>query len=168
MKTLLALLLFVVCSLDGTASAQDVGNWSIDTKSTEYLYAATVNDSGGLLGEFCFLKDNSCAWLLGMATACNQGASYPVLANSDAGAIQLQVYCDGQLENGLFRYVFTEFAAIDDLVKKSSKIGFAVPLQSDQFRVVRFLTKGAVPALTIMRGAAERKSGSDATSDQEL
>jgi len=166
----LASAVLLVLSLAVQAGAQEVGNWRIDTKSPEYVYAASVNDSGGLLGEYCFIRDNNCAWLLGMSTACDQGASYPVLANADSGAIQLQVYCDGQLDNGLFRYVFTEFALIDDTVKKSSRIGFAIPLQSDQFKVIRFQTKGAVPALTIMRGAAERRSGpgNSGTKDQEL
>lgn len=150
--------------------AQEIGNWHIETKSNEYLYAVTINDSGALLGQYCFLKDGSCAWLLGMNTSCNKGDSYPVLVNSDAGALHLKVYCDGQLDSGSHRYVFTEFDAIDDAVKKSAKIGFAVPLQSDQFKVVRFLTNGSVSALSIMRTTAEKKTatGSTGTTDLEL
>jgi hypothetical protein len=161
--------MLTVSIISCNALAQEIGNWTIDTKSKEFLYAATINDSGALLGQFCSLKDGNCMWLLGMSTACNKGDSYPVLVNSDAGALHLQVYCDGQLESGSYRYAFTDFDAVDNAIRKSSKIGFAVPLQSDQFKVVRFLTNGAISALTIMRTAAEKKTSTDTgTKDQEL
>jgi hypothetical protein len=41
------------------------------------LYAATVNDSGNLLGQYCAPSSGNCVWLLGMGTGCKEGDSYP-------------------------------------------------------------------------------------------
>jgi uncharacterized protein YqjF (DUF2071 family) len=139
------------------------------------MCAGTLNDSGALFGEFCFPESGSCVWLLGMSTICKEGDKYPVLANSDAGSEHLEIYCDQQLDDGLYRYVFANFDAVDDLVKKGTRIGFAIPLQVDQFKVVRFLLNGATPAITSMREIAEKKVNpqkikpkKNGTSDQYL
>ena len=144
----------------GVASAQSskFGSWFTETGSDGLLYAATVNDSGALLGQFCFPAEGSCLWLLGMITACDKGDEYLVLANSDVGAAQLKVLCDEKLESGLYRYVFTDFDTVDDIVKKGARVGFAVPLKADQFRIVRFDLSGATTAITMMRSIAEKKT----------
>jgi hypothetical protein len=51
------------------------------------------------------------------------------------------------------RYYFTNFDDIDRLVRASSVMGVAFPLQSGEFVVVRFSLKGAVTALDVMRQA---------------
>lgn len=140
------------------AQTRTFGSWFIETTSRDGLYAATMNDSGALLGQFCFPGAGSCVWLIGMSTRCEAGAKYPILANSDVGAQYLELYCDGELENGLHRYAFTDYAAVDGLVKGGNRIGFAIPLQQDQFIVVRFLLNGAKVAISAMRDAAERNT----------
>lgn len=163
---IIVLLLILTC---GSAFGAEFGKWFTDTKSDKFLYAATMNDSGSLLGQFCFFPGGSCVWLIGMDTSCNSGDEYTVLANSDAGSAPLKVLCDGQLENGQFRYVFGDFEQIDGLVKKGTRIGFAVPLQTDEFRVVRFPLNGARESIAIMRSIAERRTtSSPGTKDQTL
>lgn len=156
------------------SAAQAADTWDTGvTDDGEALYAATVNDSGNLLGQYCVLSSGNCAWLLGMVTGCKEGDSYPVLANSDAGSSHIYVQCSAQLDNGLYRYVFNDFEEIDDLVKKGLRVGFAVPLQGDQFRVVRFDLGGSNRALALMQGALAqanrgRSSRSANTRDQDL
>jgi len=156
---LVCLVAFAVLAGEATTDAQTFGDWYVDTapKGNAALYAISVNDSGNVFGQFCFPNAGSCAWLIGLKTACKSGDQYPVLANSDAGAVQLEVLCDDQLANGLYRYAFTDFEKVDNLVRQSGRVGFALPLQQDQFQVVRFNLRGASAALSAMRTAAERK-----------
>lgn len=158
----------------GVSRAQSFGTWTTGaTDSGDFLYAATINDSGNLLGEYCSPSTGNCMWLLGMSTACKEGDQYPVLANSDAGAAQISVYCSAKLDNGQYRYVFTEFDAINNLVTKGLRVGFAVPLQADQFRVIRFDLGSSNQALELMRQTAQAvqknsPSRTTGTRDQNL
>lgn len=139
------------------AQAEQAGAWTTGvTNDGEAVYAATVNDSGNVLGQYCFPGADSCIWFLGMRTACEEGSTYPVLANSDSGAAHISVYCSDQVDAGLYRYVFSEFDQIDELVRKGMRVGFAVPLQSDNFRVVRFDLTGSVRALDLLETAAAK------------
>src|SRR5438128_3234075 len=138
--------------------AQPFGRWFAETNKSEFLYALSINDSGNVLGQFCYPGEGSCVWLIGFKTRCQKGDNYPVLANSDAGSLHLEVLCDGQLESGLFRYVFTSFDQVDNIVRQGTRVGFAVPLQKDEFQVVRFDLTGATSALSAMRAAAEKRT----------
>lgn len=133
------------------AEPRQLGNWFFETEEGKTPYAATINDSGALFGQYCSLALGSCLWLLGIATTCENGHEYPVLANSDIGAKPLKILCDSQLENGLYRYIFTEFDLIDDIAKRGALVGFAIPLQTDQFRVIRFDLSGSAAAIAAMK-----------------
>ncbi|WP_292979358.1 hypothetical protein [Nitrosomonas sp.] len=139
------------------ANAQTNGSWIAETESKHFLYAATVNDSGALLGQYCFPGEGSCIWLVGMEIPCNKDDKYHGLANSDIGAQPLELLCDTQLDNGLYRYVFTDFKAVDTIVRRDRRLGIAIPLADGQFRVVRFDLEGATRALDTMRSAADRR-----------
>jgi hypothetical protein len=134
----------------------DTPAWSTGaTNSKESLFAATTNDSGALLGQYCDLKDRSCMWELGLSLSCENGAKYPLLANADSGAIELQVVCMGVMPNNLYGYAFDNFDKVDSIVKGNARVGFAFPLQEGEFRVVRFLLNGASAAVAQMRGTVE-------------
>lgn len=149
-------IIIIFLSIHNSLPAQTFGEWSAGiTDSGELLYAITVNDSGNLLGQYCVPATGSCIWLLGMSAACKEDDQYPILANSDAGAVHIMVRCDAKLEKGLYRYVFTDFDTVNGIITKGLRIGFAVPLQTDQFRVVRFDLSGSRRAITLMRTAAE-------------
>ena len=139
------------------AQAQYFGSWFVGPSSSSGPhYAATINDSGNLLGQYCFPADDSCLWLLGMKTSCTEGARYPVLANSDAGAFHMEVLCSAKLDNGMHQYVFTDFAKVDDVLSKGTRAGFAIPLDNDQFRVVRFSITDSNRAVARMKSNAEK------------
>lgn len=138
------------------AIAEPFGKWNVNASdSGDFLYAATMNDSGSTFGQFCYTSDGACFWLLDVAIPCDSGSLYPVLLNSDIGARQLQVKC-GTSRDGTYTYGFTDFTAVDGIVKESQIIGIAFPLQKDQFKVVRFDLSGAAKAISTMREAFNR------------
>lgn len=158
--TILAMVVLLLTAERG--ESQIYGSWMFEKSDDNggILFAATANDSGALLGEWCFVEANSCVWLLAMKTRCVEGSKYPVLANSDAGAAQLEVVCNAKLDNGLYRYVFDDFEGVEQLVKEGLRVGFAVPLEEDQFRVVRFNLDGSNLVLNLLEKEVSDMAGS--------
>lgn len=176
MKLPLLLSIFtILITFHNSSNAQSRDEWftGVTDSGDKLFYAATMNESGNILGQYCDPSTGNCIWLLGMSTVCKEGDQYPVLANSDASSAHILVYCSARLDNGHYRYVFTEFDVINNIVMKGVRVGFAVPLQADQFRVVRFNLSGSNRAIASMRAAAEKiqkksSSKSTGTKDQDL
>jgi hypothetical protein len=147
--------LALLTSSGAWAQALTFGNWSTGrTSSGSGLYAATVNDSGHLLGRYC-LAGNSCVYLLGIATACTKGDRYPVLVNAPTGARTLEVSCNGPLESGSkYQYVFTAFDEVEQLVHRGTRIAFALPIDGIAFTIVPFSLIGSREAIAVMTAAA--------------
>ena len=139
------------------AQAETFGDWFAGTNGQTTLYAASVNEGGNVFGQFCFLGQDACVWLIGVKAPCQQGDRYPVLANSNVGAMHLEVLCDGQLNSGLYRFAFTNFDQVEKLVKHSARVVFAIPVEENQFGIVRFSLQGAEAALSVLRAAAAEK-----------
>lgn len=152
------------------ARAEAFGDWFTDTSGRTTVYAVSKNDGGNVFGQFCLLGEGSCVWAIGLETPCEKGETYAVLVNSDAGAVHLAVQCDGQLDGGLYKYMFTVFDQVNRLVKQGTRLAFAIPIQNDEFRVVRFSLRGAPAALSVMRAAASMrmKPGSRVTRDDSI
>jgi hypothetical protein len=173
-KILLSVFFFIALGASSLARAEDNGKWTVVTDDPAMMYAVTFNDSGALFGQYCYPEEGSCLWLLGASTQCEKGHQYPVLANADGGAIPLKLVCQGSSKTGndvKYTYVFTDFDAVSNLVKNASRIGFAVPLQADQFKVVRFEVDGSAEALAAMRAkasAAMDNAKTKSTKDQTL
>jgi len=55
-------------------------------------------------------------------------------------------------------YAFTNFDQVDKIIQQSSRVGFAIPMQDDEFRVVRFNVRGATRAISAMSEAAAKRS----------
>ena len=126
---LIAFILILIASAHASlARAENFGSWFTGKTNNNFVFAATTNDNGHLLGQYCSPETGNCLWILGISTTCKLGDKYPILANSDSGASHLSVHCDEQLEDGKFRYVFSKFNDIDSIIKGSLRIGFALPL----------------------------------------
>ena len=138
------------------ACAQQYDSWIVGSMGNdEGLYAATVNDSSGVLGQYCYTESSQCLWLIATDVKCEQDSKYPVLVNADGGSAQMELVCL-KLENKP-RYAFTEFKKIDDVIRSSSSyIGFAFPMESGNFKVSRFLLGGSLKAINAMRTKAEK------------
>lgn len=149
----------VLSALASGASAQErkVGAWSVGVmKGNAGAFAATVNDSGGKLGQYCYPEHDTCVWILVSDLACETGSTYPVMVNTDAGAAVLEILCLNV--EGKQRYAFTDFDAIDGIVRKARTVGLALPTGNGLFRVSRFSLIGATRAVELMRGAAASKA----------
>jgi hypothetical protein len=157
-KKLLTACLFMALGASTLAQAQDFGKWTVVTDDPTMMYAVTFNDSGALFGQYCYPDKGTCLWLMSTSTSCEKDHKYPILANSDGGAVQLTLQCQGPIgdkgTDAKYAYVFTDFDEVSDLVKNATRIGFAVPLQADQFKVVRFEVDGSAAAISAMRDKA--------------
>lgn len=153
------------------AGDRTVGDWAWNTDDPAMFYAGTGNDAGHMLVQFCDPEDGSCFYAVGLDILCDAGDPYPVLANSDAGAVQLAMMCGDRVadQNVL---VAIDFEAMDDLVRSARRVGFAVPMHGDEFKSVRFSLHGSNEALDAMRAelrrAAELPSGRRDTPEQEI
>jgi len=149
-------LLIFACLLHTLAFAQ-ASSWTYgQTSDKTARYAMTVNDSNGILSQRCEADQEQCFWSIAISTQCEKDASFPILASTDTGAAHLTVYCGRSfVYNGdtYYQYFFN-FDAVDKLVRSGQTIGFAMALQSGQFRVVRFDLSNAVKTIDSMRALA--------------
>jgi hypothetical protein len=139
------------------APAQVIGDWVVDVESPNAYSAVTVNDSGHGFGEFCDLNEGNCYWLIEMSSSCDEGATSPILGNSDGTAVNLELLCIGRLEGGNSAYVFTDFDQVDKLVRHSDRVGFAMPSGTDEFRMEKYNLRGTVEALAVMSAATNTR-----------
>ncbi|MGB8932197.1 MAG: hypothetical protein WCC48_13215 [Anaeromyxobacteraceae bacterium] len=156
-------------ALRADAQARQFGAWATGVMDgNKGVFAATINDSGGLLGQYCYRESGSCLWLLANDADCEDGAKYPVLLNTDSGAANATIRCVKL--DGKARYVFEAFNVIDDAVRSASWFGIAFPMVNGRFQVSRFSMQGAAQAVSLMRKAAEAsaKPATSTTKDLSL
>lgn len=124
----------------GAAHAQETfGSWTVVPLDADSYFAASVNDSGGLLGKSC--SRQGCRWIMTTNTNCESGSSYSALMSSGLGAVPVNLICQPN-EKTSGRYLIQEFEIMDKAVAGSQQVGFAVALKSGEFRVARFSTTG--------------------------
>ena len=146
----------LLCS--SLAVAQTYSDWTVGRiDGGGGYYAATVNDSGNVLGQYCYPE--GCVYLLAFKTSCKQGSKYPVLVNSDKGSKAVELYCGRSLRNGYYQYIFTEFDEMHRTVLEAARVGFAFPLQGDEFIVVRFSLIGSNEAIDALSARTATPSG---------
>lgn len=159
MKALLLAIVGLVFS--GDALAQRYQDWNTSRDSDSDVIAAdTTNDSGGSFGLICYISSQNCYWALLVDPDCENGASYPVMANTDAGAQSMVLTCLHVGRAGKDKLmVFQDFEAMSDLAKLGSRVGFAIPMKDGLFRVMRFSLLGAHAASTQAREMTVREGG---------
>ena len=69
----LAVMAFIAAAT-GEAS-ESYGRWLSETDDGHY--AVTMNDSENLLGQWCYPESGTCIWMIGIKTACKEGARVP-------------------------------------------------------------------------------------------
>jgi hypothetical protein len=166
MRLALAVVLMLLAAEAGGAAE---AAWYQDGQAAT-PWALTINDSKQVFGQWCSFAADACYWSLGLDQTCSKGARYPVLINATSGSLATEVLCDERAETGKQRLYFTNFDDIDRLVRASTLMGVAFPLQSGEFVVVRFSLNGAGPALDAMRQATIKRRGAKpvGTKDQRL
>lgn len=157
MRTLVLLGLFAVALARPVGAADfTVGDWSWNVDDPEMQLAGTTNADGHVLSQFCYPQSGKCLYAVGFDTNCTEGNSYPALVNSDSGAAAMTFRCGSELKGGTHLMFAEDFDQIDGLIRKSNRIGFALPMEGDQFKAVRFSLRGSSEALDAMRKVAAR------------
>lgn len=157
---------FVSVVPNAQAEGRWFGSWIVGAmENTQGIYAATVNDSEGVLGQYCYGSNAACYWLLDVDLECESEARFPALINSDSGSTTVEVVCFKL--GSVSKLTFTDFDAIDGIVKKSSRIGIVFSLNDGLFKVSRFTLNGAADSIAFMRDiAAKSLIKSTGTRDQ--
>jgi hypothetical protein len=140
------------------AQAQDqrFDDWRVGVDGTAAgAYAATVNESGAVLGQACG-PDGHCEYRMLSTLRCEPDAIYPGIANSDLGSFSLDLICRAGGEDGSHLLAIGPFETIDRIARGAARVGIAIPLDGNDFQVVRFSLVGATAAVTTMRDAVER------------
>lgn len=143
-----------------SAQTKTFGAWTVvPSNDKEDLIAATAVDDDKYLAYRCFSASGKCAHIVNLAAECEDGKEYPVLINSSHAAAAITCTCsenDGQYE------LIPDFDDFHELLTKSSGyIGFALPMVSGQFKVVRFSLSGAKDAMRTAQRATTRRNSSE-------
>lgn len=144
-----AALIFATFTQCVAIADEKYGFWEVGT-SQDYAYAITTNDSGSALVQFCSLSNANCVWGLIMSSQCKENDMYPVLANSNISTASMILTCYGRVKdnpNAVYKYAFSEYETVNNIVKQGLEVGFAFPLSGTQFKVVRFSLEGSSTAL---------------------
>jgi hypothetical protein len=150
------LLLFALCAGPAAPAAdatQSFDDWAVGTADdNSYVYAATVNDSGEAFGEYCYFASGTCTWLFAIHTACNPNSLGNILANSDSSSVPLEIKCLAPFGKDLYTYAFTSWQTLEGNIRDASRVGFAMALEGDKFKVIRFSLKGRSSATQVVEG----------------
>ena len=122
-----------------------IGDWALDV-GDGWTEAMTANDASSSFGYYC--TAGACSFYLDLNTSCGaNGAHTPVLVNADAGSVQVMATCVNLTVNGAPRHVnMFQDKDIQTAIASGNAIGFAVPIQGGQFKLVRFSLNGAAAA----------------------
>lgn len=140
----LAAILAVVVPASALAQSSRHGDWTVsaDASGTE---AATINKSGSIFGFACIVSIDRCIYYISTHTTCDQGASSAILISSDSGALASTINCI-KLGDSYYNSIQST-SDLATAISKGTTIGIAIPMESGQFKVVRFSLIGASVAI---------------------
>jgi hypothetical protein len=171
-KALFGACVLVLCGSVASGEEFTSGDWTWSIEDPEMYYAVTENSAGQVLMQMCDTTDSTCVYVVGFDTTCEEGASYPALVNTDNGASSIEFLCGAKLKDDTNLMLIQGFDQIDGIVRKARRIGFALPMQGDEFKAIRFSLKGSVAAMDAMRkvaaGGAPAKGGAKKVKDSEV
>ena len=138
--------LMLLCFCDVAISQNySVGNWSV-IKSNQEIQIAKVENGENATGIICVISSNSCLAYATLGFDCEDGHKYPLLINAATGAFNSLATCKHIIPE-LKIIVIEEFELMVSAFESGGEVGFATPLKSGQFKVVRFSTIGATAAI---------------------
>ena len=163
-KIILSVALAALLPISAIAEQKRIGDWAVSTYDG-YNEAFTSNDSGSTFGFLC--GTGTCIAYIDVKARCEEGSKIPVLINSSSGSAYVTGKCVHIQDNGQTRYVNSiEDREIAEAMGKGQVIGFAIPMASGQFKVVRFSLNGAESAMS--RVAKVTKASSKGYRDTSL
>lgn len=145
-RQLLACMLATAAGAAGAAGDEQYGSWMIGSTDNGGNFAATMNDSGGVLGKTC--DSGGCNWVMTLKAGCEAGSTYSGLLSAQSGAAAIRLRCAPNKTSSAGRYIIEEFAVMEDAVRTGDQLGIAIPLKSGEFRVARYPIGGWSDAST--------------------
>jgi hypothetical protein len=136
------------------------GAWTVVMSDDKRdLIAATSVDGDKFLAYRCFGNVGRCMHSIVLDIECEEGESYPLLVNASSSAVAMTCTCSKSAE--LYELIpdFDQFYSI--LQNSTGAIGFALPLASGQFKVVRFNLTGVRDAMTLAERAARKADSAE-------
>lgn len=141
-------------------NSNTVGDWYYSA-SGDLSEADTASSSGATFGMLCSRSLTNCVFYIRSDSTCDVGAQVPVLENAPNGAFQLTGTCQvipaasGQID----ALTLGPRKALESSLGADGVVGFAVPMDSGAFRVYRFSTNGALPAIYAVAHYASQPVG---------
>jgi hypothetical protein len=136
-------------------------DWIWNTEGDDFYFAITTNSTEHILGQYCYIAEATCFYIVSLDIACEPGSSYPALVNSDKGADHIVLKCVHEYKGQNILAIY-EFNKTDELVRTASHLGIAVPMDNEQFEVITFSLIGSSDAIDHMRNAAKSAVGTSA------
>jgi hypothetical protein len=160
-KNPLLLVVLMLCEVShaDTGASKD---WTWNTDEEHFYSAITKNSEGQILGQYCYLGEGTCFYIVGLDIYCEPGSAYPALVNSDKGADHIVLKCVHGFEGRNILAIY-DFEKIDELVRVASHLGIVLAMDNDQFMVIRFSLLGSSVAIERMRNAARAAIDDDAS-----
>jgi len=146
MKILFAFIAGVFCV--SAQAAQMFGNWEV-SELKDLRVARVGGAAGSTAGVMCTPSEKTCSAFISIDFSCEDGASYPVMLNSNAGAYSSTGVCASSGDS--YYLLIDDFNATISAFESGGEVGFAFPLKSGQFRVLRFNCQGATAAIKLAR-----------------
>ncbi|RJG13478.1 hypothetical protein D3879_09620 [Pseudomonas cavernicola] len=136
------------------------GDWAvIRAAEGSDLVALTRNNDGNYIGLRCFVGERKCVHVLSVDFTCEVGMSYPMLVGSSVSAITIQTSCRNSA--GSHELVLDDQSKIHEVLKQEGLVGFAMPMDSGLFKVVRFSLNGAYEAMGYVKKYTIEQVGSE-------
>ena len=161
---LLALGLAAHTLMLGAAHAQS-SMWqkiAATNKRDHIAYTVGKDDPKQLLAVRCFQESKKCLVVLSMGTQCEDKAFYPLLLNSDAGALHIRGFCT--VNEGRFEYILSPYDQVSQILYTAKGVlGIATPLEDGAFRAYRFNLYGAKDAIDLVSSKVKGADPSSST-----
>ena len=118
-------------------------------KKDQIAFTVGKDDNKQVLAVRCFRDSKKCAVILSMGTQCEDKAVYPMLINSDAGALQIRGFCT--VNEGRYEYILSPYDQVSQILYTGKGVlGIATPLEDGAFRAFRFNLFGAKDAIDVV------------------
>jgi hypothetical protein len=119
------------------------GDWTVSDLGDGDFMAVVANNAQSSFGTVCG-RSTECAAIVDLDTACTAGDKFPALINAPAGAYSAELECIKAGKGFMFTLPIDN--DLTEAMSVGGVLGFAVPMQSGQFKVVRFSLTGAARA----------------------
>ena len=142
-------LVFTVLLVSAISRAADtdsyrVKDWQVRKMPEGAVVALTNNESGAALGVIC-LNASTCGIYFSDGVGCQEGEQYPMLANTEGGAIAVTARCKAMGDSHLLW--LDPYADIMRAMLQKHWISIAKPIKGGQFKTSKFSLEGCNEAL---------------------